>query len=173
MIASTNLVIVLNRFCNLELMCSNENKLLTCLLSLIFTSSTPTFSITESMPHLLPWVFQAIWMVVSIFAVSLWALSVHTESLWEMACENSTARSSLSLLYSWSTHAHTLSHSFFPSLSLSYASKWIPAPTDHSPALSSVFIEGSGETSGSAVLGWKISLHYVLLPTHGPESAGG
>ena len=75
--------------------------------------------------------------------VSICAGSTHEEP-GEMADENRMVHS-LSLLYSWSACAHT--YTFF-SLLLSYTSKLIPAPTDHSHSLSSVFIAGAWETAG-------------------------
>lgn len=141
----------------------------------------------------------------------------------EMVCESGMAHSSLSLLYSLTTHTNICPHSYthtqkmlfsllhrtlywltfhfergsgsphcdcvnkfmfpqhashthtvsFSSISLSYSSKWIPAPADRSHSLLSVFIPGAWETAGSAVLGWKIILRYLLLSTQCPTSASG
>ena len=121
--------------------------------------------------YLLPWIFEATWIVVSILAASLSAPTVHTESPGEMACENSMARSALSPLFSLNTLTHFISHSFFHSLSLSYTSKWIPATTDHSHSASSVFIAGARDAAGGAVLGWEMALRCIQLPTRGPTSA--
>lgn len=65
-----------------------------------------------------------------LHCVSVGSGCAHRKPSGEMACENSMARSFLSLLHSWNTHSRTHTcprpHSLcFLSLSLSYTSKWI------------------------------------------------